>query len=563
MLIQASGSPDFSLTLSNEKPAINSQFDVVIHADNAADLYAYEINLTYDSSRLQFIGYTAGKGGFNINPVLKQDGVQLAHTEIGSKAGLTGNVILATVTFKALHPGSTPIGLSSLQLGTSKEEWTAINSSASVKAIVTGTEGGGQNGQGSHSGHSGGGGAIGVGQGSQADGNEPYSKAGVITPAAKLDQATQTITAAVDSDTLKQAQEQAAESGKGIKKVRIEVEKHPDASDYVLTLPSGPLANSTKTAEIEVNTGLAALTLPNNMLHNGNIPSEVVGLRIAQVHPESLQTETRSKVGAHPVLELSLQSGDRTIPWSNAQAPISVSIPYTPSSEELQHPEHIVVWYVDGSGAIHAVPSGKYDPVTGNVTFRTTHFSTFAIAYLNKSFSDLQSTEWARHSIEVMASKGIVNGISDAEFQPAQPITRADFLVLLVRTLELNGAPGAAFEDVPEQAYYNEPLRIARGLGITDGAGSNRFDPLAPVTREEMMVLTARALSAANQMLPAVNKSVLESFHDADAISSYAEEGVASLVNAGLVQGYDQAIHPKATTTRAETVVLMYSIYNR
>lgn len=60
---------------------------------------------------------------------------------------------------------------------------------------------------------------------------------------------------------------------------------------------------------------------------------------------------------------------------------MKASIPYTPTTEELNNPEGSVVWYIDAHENTAPVPSGHYDPATGTVTFSTTHFSDYAVGY--------------------------------------------------------------------------------------------------------------------------------------------------------------------------------------
>jgi len=111
------------------------------------------------------------------------------------------------------------------------------------------------------------------------------------------------------------------------------------------------------------------------------------------------------------VVELKLISDNKIIEWNNPDAPVTISAPYTPTKEELADPEHITVWYLDGEGNIVEVPSGRYDPATGMVTFNTTHFSHYAVAYVTRIFDDLESAVWAKESIEILASKGILKGL--------------------------------------------------------------------------------------------------------------------------------------------------------
>lgn len=194
------------------------------------------------------------------------------------------------------------------------------------------------------------------------------------------------------------------------------------------------------------------------------------------------------------------------------------------------------------------------------VSTKTTSSASVGIN-VSKTFKDLANVEWARTQIEFLASNGIINGVSDDEFKPSLKVTRADFMLLLTRVLELKGELGERFVDVPEGAYYDEALRIARGLGVAKGSGDNHYKPLDPITREDMMVLAIRALKSANGKVPQADASILASFKDVKEISGYAINDVAELVNTDLIHGYNNAIHPKDTTTRAEAAVLIYNLY--
>ncbi|OPH58340.1 hypothetical protein BC351_23530 [Paenibacillus ferrarius] len=177
-------------------------------------------------------------------------------------------------------------------------------------------------------------------------------------------------------------------------------------------------------------------------------------------------------------------------------------------------------------------------------------------------FDDLGDFGWAKTAIAFLADKGIVNGTGDRLFSPEQPVTRADFVVLLTRALELKGSKGERFDDVEQGVYYDEALSAARSLGIVEGDATNHFHPRSSVTREDMMTLTARTLKVLNK-LPASQGTSLEStYYDAAEISDYALASVAALVESGLIQGYGDGIHPKETTNRAQAAMLIYNMLN-
>ena len=46
-----------------------------------------------------------------------------------------------------------------------------------------------------------------------------------------------------------------------------------------------------------------------------------------------------------------------------------MAIPYTPTAEELNHPESAVIWYLDGSGQLISVPNGHYNADMGSAYY--------------------------------------------------------------------------------------------------------------------------------------------------------------------------------------------------
>ncbi|MBP3966504.1 S-layer homology domain-containing protein [Paenibacillus lignilyticus] len=335
-------------------------------------------------------------------------------------------------------------------------------------------------------------------------------------------------TLAVSKDVWKQAQDSAA--GSGIHKIVLEApssQSQEGVPTYELKLPADALSGGSPLS-IALKTPHASVVLPSDMLKGQPLASSEVSIQIRRIDADTLRAETKQQIGNHPVIELTVLDGNKVISWNNPQAPVRVSIPYVPTAEELRNPEHIVVWYVDGAGNIHAVPNGRYDAEAEAVIFTTTHFSTYSAAYVHKTFEDVGASP-AKQAIEVLASKGIINGTSDNRFSPDQTISRADFVVLLARILEWNGQQaGDSFSDVSANAYYSDALRTARALGIVLGSGNNKFNPAASITKVEMTTIAKRAWAASKL--------------DAAALGDLFDE----LGN---------------TPTRAETAELLYNLY--
>ncbi len=385
----------------------------------------------------------------------------------------------------------------------------------------------------------------------------------IASTTASLDSKTGIATTKLNSNKLIDALAKAEKDSQGNARVTVSISEAKEANSYVTELPPTVL-NADDTFSMEIKTGIGTVNVPGNML-SGNETDDMssVGINIGLADVSDLNEELKEQIGNKPVIELKLTSAGRTIAWKNPEAPVTVSIPYTPTDEELADPEHITVWYIDGKGNVVEVPSGRYDSDTGMVTFTTTHFSNYAVAYVKKTFGDLDSVSWAKEQIEVLASKGILKGISDSTYSPQTTITRADYLYALIRTLGVDADIEGNFADINSDAYYYKEIAIAKALEITNGTGNNKFSPDASITRQDMMVLTERALRMLNSLEGQGTASDLDKFADKSLAAAYATESIASLVKEGLITGDGESINPLGNTTRAEAAVFLYRIYNK
>ncbi|MEN6313722.1 MAG: S-layer homology domain-containing protein [Clostridiaceae bacterium] len=378
-----------------------------------------------------------------------------------------------------------------------------------------------------------------------------------------LDEGNGTALSSVDSELMKKALEQAKEATEGIRTVVLKIPEVKGAEKYAMQLPANVLSSEERNTRIEIETPLGTIAAPGNMFSSDPGNGEDIKLTIGLADKTGMAEDIRKQIGDRPVIELNARAGEKLINWNNPDAPVTVSIDYTPTAEELKDPEHITVWYIDGQGNAVAVPNGRYDTATGKVTFTTTHMSKYAIAFVKKTFADIQGVSWAKKEIEVLASKGIIEGTSASNYSPGSSITRADFVTLLMRTLEFKSSFTSNFDDVKASDYYYDAVGTAKKLGITEGVGNNKFDPKAYITREDMMVIAERAMKIAGKVKSGADVSELSAYTDSASISSFARTSVATLVKNGIITGDGKLINPRGYTTRAEIAVVIYRIYNK
>ncbi|MCR4431970.1 MAG: S-layer homology domain-containing protein [Tepidanaerobacteraceae bacterium] len=182
-------------------------------------------------------------------------------------------------------------------------------------------------------------------------------------------------------------------------------------------------------------------------------------------------------------------------------------------------------------------------------------------------FSDIQK-HWAKPYIEAMAKKGILTGRAEGVFAPDEKVTRAEFVAMLVRLLQLQ-APSegtfAVFPDVTEKDWFYAPVRAAYAAGLAKGKQSG-FDPKGLITREEMVSFVVRAASMKNKSAfvdSAEIEYLLLRFKDKEAISAWARTDVAVALKLSLVSGMKaDEFSPRGTATRAQAACIIYNLYN-
>ncbi|MCR8630578.1 Ig-like domain-containing protein [Paenibacillus radicis (ex Xue et al. 2023)] len=368
----------------------------------------------------------------------------------------------------------------------------------------------------------------------------------------------------VGMDTITQALAQTGIMDGWNKTVAISVPEAKEARGYGVELPTQALTSAENDKTIEIITPVGSVSLPGNMLVASMLNgAETVRITLNQVDTTALSAEAAALIGNRPVYDVSLRVGDSIVPWNNPDAPVRISLSYSPTSAELDQFENMVIVHIADDGEVVGVPSGRYERTAGKISFVTTHFSKYAVSFAQKTFEDLNGYGWAQKQIELLASKGVINGASDTTFSPEGKLTRGAFIALLARTLSLTAKADSSFSDVSESAYYAQAVGAAKKLGITTGIGGNMFAPDEEISRQDMMVITARAMQVVGRLTMEGVTLEPNSYDDQADVREYAQASIAALSSAGLVQGSNGRLYPNASITRAETAVLMHRIYTK
>lgn len=194
--------------------------------------------------------------------------------------------------------------------------------------------------------------------------------------------------------------------------------------------------------------------------------------------------------------------------------------------------------------------------------------STYTVIYSPKAFKDVEK-HWARAAINDMGSRLIIDGVEKDSFEPDRDITRAEFVESLVRALGLMrpGMGKDAFSDVTKAGWYYDAVSIAHEYSLVSGYGSGKFGPNEKITREQAMVMVARAMKITGLKVKLgdseVNK-VLSRFTDVNSAAGYAKTSIAACVETDIIYGRSKTyLAPKDSITRAEVAVIVRSLLQK
>ena len=118
-----------------------------------------------------------------------------------------------------------------------------------------------------------------------------------------------------------------------------------------------------------------------------------------------------------------------------------------------------------------------------------------------ESFTDI-STSWARDEINFLADQQIVQGYLDGTFRPQEPITRAEYIDLIVKAFSLPGNGQPTFSDLPAGFWALSYITRAHEEGWVVGFPDGTFRPQEPVTRAQALVVLVRMANWTAQPWP-------------------------------------------------------------
>jgi uncharacterized protein YkwD len=115
-----------------------------------------------------------------------------------------------------------------------------------------------------------------------------------------------------------------------------------------------------------------------------------------------------------------------------------------------------------------------------------------AVSVLGTSaFSDLSSA-WAQEEISNLVSAEVLSGYPDGSFKPDNPLTRAEFIKMIVSAFSSPSQAPASFRDVSPDFWATPYIAQAQVKGWVNGYPDGSFFPQENVTRAQVLAVLVR-----------------------------------------------------------------------
>lgn len=168
-------------------------------------------------------------------------------------------------------------------------------------------------------------------------------------------------------------------------------------------------------------------------------------------------------------------------------------------------------------------------------------------------FKDIDKHIYKKEIIK-LAENGIIKGKSETKFDPDGEITRAEFVSLIDRVMDLKEKnKDLPFKDIKKTDWYYLSVKKAYDNQIINGKTKTSFEPNSKISREEMAVVVMRVLKEDDKLykIDKTNKDILL-YSDHNNISKWARDDVHQSVRYGILEARDKKLESKKFATRAE-----------
>ena len=176
-------------------------------------------------------------------------------------------------------------------------------------------------------------------------------------------------------------------------------------------------------------------------------------------------------------------------------------------------------------------------------------------------FTDVPGSAWYYDAVKFVYDYDLMDGVGNNKFNPDGTLTRAMIAQVLYNLEGASGAYPSVFTDVADSAWYAKAVNWAAASGIVEGKGNNKFDPNAPITRQEMAAILYRYAALKGYDVSKVDS--LNGYTDASKVASWAKEAMGWAVENYVINGKGASrLDPTGTATRAQVAQILMNFCN-
>ena len=252
----------------------------------------------------------------------------------------------------------------------------------------------------------------------------------------------------------------------------------------------------------------------------------VISATAGSVSAECSVTVRGGSVDVGPTYEIELDEGivggEIKTSLTNASAGNTIRVTATPDA---------------GYGLAYITVDGER--ISGTSFTMPAHDVTVSAVFTRgEGFADVAPGSWYYDAVEFVRARGLMDGVSETEFNPDGTMTRAMVWAILGR---LDG------EEISGSGWLEAARAWALESGVSDGT-----EPNAAVTREQLVTMLYRFAGE-----PATAAD-LNGYADGGEVSDWARDAFAWAIEHIIITGVDDdTLAPKSTATRAQCAAIL------
>lgn len=221
-----------------------------------------------------------------------------------------------------------------------------------------------------------------------------------------------------------------------------------------------------------------------------------------------------------------------------------------------------VIWFENENSIKAKLRQPKKYGIKGTGSWALTHETPdtwdYYSSWLNSTyFKDVPTNYWAFEHIDFVSQKMWMNGRSSTIFAPENYLTRAQATGVLMRALGQDNLKPSEYKFNDLNGHWaRDHIEVARERGYLKGKAPERFDPEAPLTREQLASILYNIFDYP------VNTSAGSQYKDISS-DNWSYEAVLALTQQGVLKGFeDGRFRPDSYSTRTHMAKIMHLMSN-